>query len=63
LIVQGGKDVIVSYKDCELLARIKATHGTDDRQYKVFPKTRHTTLWDPDTPEILKFVSQWILEH
>ena len=63
LIVQGGKDVIVSHKDCKLLAQIKGSHGIIDRQYKVFPKTRHTTLWDPDTPEILKFVSQWILEH
>jgi alpha-beta hydrolase superfamily lysophospholipase len=63
LIVQGGKDVIVSHKDCEILARIKGTSGTKDRQYKVFPKTRHTTLWDPDTSEILKFVAQWILEH
>jgi alpha-beta hydrolase superfamily lysophospholipase len=63
LIVQGGKDVIVSHKDCKILARIKGTSGTKDRQYKVFPKTRHTTLWDPDTPEILKFVEHWILEH
>ena len=63
LIVQGGKDVIVSRKDCKLLAQIRGTHGIDDRQYKVFPKTRHTTLWDPDTPEILKFVRQWIFEH
>jgi alpha-beta hydrolase superfamily lysophospholipase len=60
VIVQGGKDVIVSRKDCELLARTK---GTSDRQYKVFPETRHTTLWDPDTPAILRFVTQWILEH
>ncbi len=63
LIVQGGKDAIVSHKDCKLLAQIKATHGIHDRQYKVFPRTRHTTLWDPDTPEILKFVRQWIIEH
>ena len=63
LIVQGGKDVIVSHKDCKLLAQTKATHAITDRQYKVFPKTRHTTLWDPDTPEVLKFVSQWILAH
>ena len=63
LIVQGGKDVIVSHKDCKLLAQIKASHGIDDRQYKVFPRTRHTTLWDPDTPEILKFVGQWIIDH
>jgi alpha-beta hydrolase superfamily lysophospholipase len=63
LIVQGGKDVIVSHEDCEALARTKGTSGTNDRQYKVFPNARHTTLWDPDTPEILKVVSQWILEH
>jgi len=60
LIVQGGKDVIVSHADCEALAQTKGAH---DRLYKVFPETRHTTLWDPDTPEILKFVGQWILEH
>lgn len=63
LIVQGGNDVIVSHKDCKLLAQIKGTRGIVDRQYKVFPRTRHTTLWDPDTPEILKFVGRWILEH
>ena len=63
LIVQGGNDVIVSHKDCKLLAQIKASHGIDDRQYKVFPRARHTTLWDPDTPEILKFVGQWIIDH
>jgi alpha-beta hydrolase superfamily lysophospholipase len=60
LIVQGGKDVIVSHADCEALAQTKGAHN---RQYKVFPETRHTTLWDPDTPEILKFVGQWILDH
>jgi len=63
LIVQGGKDVIVSHEDCEALARTKGTSGTNDRQYKVFPNARHTTLWDPDTPEILRVVAQWILEH
>jgi alpha-beta hydrolase superfamily lysophospholipase len=63
LIVQGGKDVIVSHKDCEILARTKPKTGTSDRQYKVFPNARHTTLWDPDTPQILKFVRQWIVEH
>lgn len=63
VIVQGGKDVIVSHKDCEVLARTKGNNGAADRQYKVFPDARHTTLWDPDTPEILKFVTQWIIAH
>jgi alpha-beta hydrolase superfamily lysophospholipase len=63
LIVRGGKDVIVSHEDCEALARTKGTSGANDRQYKVFPNARHTTLWDTDTPEILKVVSQWILDH
>jgi alpha-beta hydrolase superfamily lysophospholipase len=63
LIVKGGKDVIVSHKGSEILARTKGTSGTSDRQYKVFPEARHTTLWDPDTPEILEFVAQWILDH
>lgn len=60
VIVQGGKDVIVSHKDCEILARTKAANN---RQYKVFPDALHTTLWDPDTPDILRFVSRWIMEH
>jgi lysophospholipase len=42
LIVQGGKDVIVSHEDCEALARTTGT--SNDRQYKVFPNARHTTL-------------------
>jgi len=60
LVVQGGKDLIVSHKDCEALVR---TRGTPDGQYKVFRDARHTTLWDPETPEILGLVREWILVH
>jgi alpha-beta hydrolase superfamily lysophospholipase len=60
LIVQGGKDLIVSHEDCQALAQPRET---TDRQYKVFPEARHTTLWDPETPKILEFVTQWILAH
>jgi alpha-beta hydrolase superfamily lysophospholipase len=51
LVVQGGKDVIVNRKECEALTH---TNGTRERQYKLFPEARHTTLGDPATADILK---------
>jgi hypothetical protein len=42
----------------------KAWGTSNDRQYKVFPKRPpHYSLGDPDAPEILKVVAQWILDH
>jgi alpha-beta hydrolase superfamily lysophospholipase len=60
LIIQGGKDVIVSQKDCADFATIP--RGAK-REYKVYPGVRHTTLWDPETPEILNYVAQWITDN
>ena len=60
LIIQGGKDLIVSRNDCEVFVR---KEGAADKQYKAFRDTRHTTLWDPATPEILRFMTKWVLEH
>jgi alpha-beta hydrolase superfamily lysophospholipase len=60
LIIQGDRDVIVSRKDCANFARIP--QGTR-REYKVYPEVRHTTLWDPATPEILNYVAQWIIDN
>jgi acylglycerol lipase len=57
LIIQGGKDVIVSRKEC---ADFAGMSGGAKREYKVYPDVRHTTLWDPETPEILNYVAEWI---
>ena len=60
LIVQGAEDRIVSKKDCAELSKVLAAC---DKHLEVFPKVRHTTLWDPDTPKLLGAVRKWIEEH
>jgi alpha-beta hydrolase superfamily lysophospholipase len=57
LMIKGGKDRVVSQRDCEMFARISAS---TDKQFKIYPEVYHTTLWDPQTPEILKLVGEWI---
>jgi acylglycerol lipase len=57
LMIKGGKDRVVSQRDCETFARISAS---PDKQFKIYPEVYHTTLWDPQTPEILQLVAEWI---
>jgi acylglycerol lipase len=57
LMIKGGKDRVVSQRDCETFARISASA---DKQFKMYPEVYHTTLWDPQTPEILRLVAEWI---
>jgi lysophospholipase len=58
LMIQGGKDNVVSHKDCVTFERLAAS---TDKQLKTYPEVYHTTLWDPQTPQILKLVGDWIL--
>ena len=58
LIIQGGKDNVVSHKDPKTFERLAASA---DKQLKIYPGVYHTTLWDPETPQILRFVGDWIL--
>jgi alpha-beta hydrolase superfamily lysophospholipase len=58
LIVQGGKDRVVSRKDCVRFERLVAS---TDKQLKIYPNVYHTTLWDPETPKILQMLGDWIL--
>jgi alpha-beta hydrolase superfamily lysophospholipase len=58
LVIQGGKDNVVSHKDCVKFERLA---GSSDKQLKIFPGVYHTTLWDPETPKILRTVGDWIL--
>jgi len=58
LIVQGGKDSVVSRKDC---ARFERLAASTDKQLKIYPNVYHTTLWDPETPKILQMLGDWIL--
>ncbi|MGA8150187.1 MAG: alpha/beta fold hydrolase [Terriglobales bacterium] len=60
LMIKGGKDNVVSQQDCETFERLSAS---PDIRFQVYPEVRHTTLWDPQTPEILDQVRHWILEH
>jgi len=58
LMMKGGKDRVVSHRDCEAFQRLSAS---PDKRFEVYPEMPHTTLWDPQTPEILRLVAEWIL--
>ena len=60
LMMKGGKDRVVSHRDCETFQKLSAS---TDKRFEVFPDVPHTTLWDPQTPEILGLAGAWILEH
>jgi alpha-beta hydrolase superfamily lysophospholipase len=60
LMIKGGKDQVVSQRDCMTFERLSAS---PDLHFQIYPEVRHTTLWDPQTPEILDQVARWILEH
>lgn len=60
LMIQGGRDKVVSHKDCVTLHRLAAS---TDKEFKVFPDAFHTTLWDPETPNILQAVGDWVVRH
>jgi alpha-beta hydrolase superfamily lysophospholipase len=60
LLIKGGKDRVVSHRECVAFDRLSAS---TDKCFKIYPDVPHTTLWDPETPEILELVGKWILEH
>jgi alpha-beta hydrolase superfamily lysophospholipase len=60
LMIKGGQDNVVSQDECETFVRLSAS---SDIHFHVYPDVRHTTLWDPQTPEILDQVGSWILGH
>jgi alpha-beta hydrolase superfamily lysophospholipase len=60
LMMKGGKDRVVSHRDCEAFQRLSAS---PDKRFEIFPELPHTTLWDPQTPEILDLAGGWILDH
>jgi len=60
LLIKGGKDHVVSHRECIAFDKLCASK---DKTFKIYPDVPHTTLWDPETPEILHFVGTWILEH
>jgi alpha-beta hydrolase superfamily lysophospholipase len=60
LMMKGGKDRVVSHRDCEAFQRLSAS---TDKRFEVFPEVPHTTLWDPQTQEILRVVGEWALAH
>jgi alpha-beta hydrolase superfamily lysophospholipase len=60
LMIKGGKDRVVSHRECIAFDRLSAS---PDKSLKIFPDVPHTTLWDPETPEILGLIRDWIQEH
>ena len=50
----------MSHRECVAFDRLSAS---TDKTFKIYPDVPHTTLWDPETPEILEVVGKWILEH
>jgi alpha-beta hydrolase superfamily lysophospholipase len=60
LLIKGGKDRVVSHRECVAFDKLSAS---TDKCFKIYPDVPHTTLWDPETPEILDVVGKWILEH
>jgi len=60
LMIKGGKDRVVSHRDCETFQKLSAS---PDKRFEVYPDVPHTTLWDPQTPEILDAAGSWILQH
>ena len=60
LLIKGGKDQVVSHRECVAFDRLSAS---TDKCFKIYDDVPHTTLWDPETPEILDVVGKWILEH
>jgi alpha-beta hydrolase superfamily lysophospholipase len=60
LLIKGGKDRVVSHRECVAFDKLSAS---PDKSFKIYPEVPHTTLWDPETPEILEVVGKWILEH
>ena len=60
LLIKGGKDHVVSHRECVAFDKLCASK---DKTFKIFPDVPHTTLWDPQTPEILDMVGGWILER
>jgi alpha-beta hydrolase superfamily lysophospholipase len=60
LLIKGGNDRVVSHRECVAFDKLSAS---TDKTFKIYPEVCHTTLWDPETPEILDLVGKWILEH
>jgi len=60
LLIKGGQDRVVSHRECVAFDRLSAS---TDKSFKIYPDVPHTTLWDPETPEILDAVDKWILER
>ena len=60
LMMKGGKDRVVSHGHCETFQRLSVS---TDKRFEVYPEVAHTTLWDPQAPEILDLAGSWILQH
>jgi alpha-beta hydrolase superfamily lysophospholipase len=60
LIIQGGKDPILSSKAPHILFEHLLVR---DKELMIYRNVHHTLLWDPETPQILEDVAEWIIKH
>ena len=60
LMIKGGADTVVSHGECLSFHRRSAA---TDKRLEILPNVPHTTLWDPQSQEILKSVGDWVLDR
>jgi alpha-beta hydrolase superfamily lysophospholipase len=60
LMIKGGADTVVSHRECLSFHRLSAS---SDKRLEILPEVAHTTLWDPQTEEILRLVGDWVLDR
>jgi alpha-beta hydrolase superfamily lysophospholipase len=60
LMIKGGADTVVSHGECLSFHRRSAS---SDKRLEILPDVPHTTLWDPQSEQILRLVRDWVLER
>ena len=60
LIIHGLQDKVLDPRSSRKLYEHLASK---DRKLKTFPLAYHTLFWDPDTPQVLRTIADWLEEH
>lgn len=60
LMIKGGADTVVSHGECVSFYRRSAA---SDKHLEILPDVPHTTLWDPQSDQILRLVGDWVLKR
>lgn len=61
LILQGEQDKLIDKNEVkELAQKLSGKWGPEKAELQLYRDSRHTLLWDPETPRILEDARQWI---